>query len=257
MIEVRPIRAREAERFLGVLCEVFDLDFDRAKAVFFDEPFFDLNRKWALFESGEMVSILTTTPLMFGDGRAVGIAGVATVAKARGRGLAEKLIREVTAVAQSVGEEEILLFAKQIDLYERCGFEVIDQVVRGPIASLGAMDDPDDLPFDRVENRYNLWSALHPRRLRRDAVRWCLWKYNLKVCEPVGEGYFCFEGNMIREAIVGADHVAWPVPPGTEWYGLEKLTQSMGVPGSFAGADLYLMALGSRGAPQMFMTDQF
>ncbi len=254
---IRPIRGSEADRFLQVLCQVFELDFERAKGVFFEEPFFDLGRKWALFENGEMVSILTTTPLLFGDGKAIGIAGVATVPEARGRGLAEKLLREVVAMAQAAGEGEVMLFAKQTSVYERCGFEVIDTVVKGPIASLGAPDDPEDMGYDDVERAYTAWSLQHHRRLRRDAPRWNLWTYNLKVCEPIGEGYFCFEGTMIREALVGTNHVAWPVPPGTEWYGLANMTEQLGIPGNFQFADLYLMAIGSPGPPQMFMTDQF
>jgi hypothetical protein len=50
---------------------------------------------------------------------------------------------------------------------------------------------------------------------------------------------------------------AWPVPLGTEWYGLGAMTQAMRVPGSFAFADLYLMGRGFDQPPLMFMTDQF
>ena len=79
MTEIRPIRLDETDAFLRILCTVFELDFFRAQGLFREEPLFDIDRKWALFERGEMVSILTTTPLIFGWGKANGIAGVAAL----------------------------------------------------------------------------------------------------------------------------------------------------------------------------------
>ena len=95
MIEIRPIHRQEADTFLELLCKVFALDLARAKHVFFKEPMFDLERKWALFEDGKMLSILTTTPLQFGFGKAFGIAGVATEESARGRGLGGQILGRV------------------------------------------------------------------------------------------------------------------------------------------------------------------
>ena len=76
MTEIRPIRLDETDTFLQILCDVFGLDFFRAQGLFKEEPLFDLSRKWALFEGDEMVSILTTTPLIFGWGREIGRAHV-------------------------------------------------------------------------------------------------------------------------------------------------------------------------------------
>jgi hypothetical protein len=59
--EIRTIHESEGETFLRLMCGVFGLDFNRAYDVFFTEPLFDLDRKWALFEGNEMVSILTTS----------------------------------------------------------------------------------------------------------------------------------------------------------------------------------------------------
>ena len=109
MIEIRPIRKSEAESFLTLLCNVFDLDIVRARHVFFKEPMFDLERKWALFEDGELRTILTTAPLEFGFGRAFGVAGVATEPKHQGRGLAQRIIEHVLAHGASIGEPGCLL----------------------------------------------------------------------------------------------------------------------------------------------------
>ncbi|MFQ3677072.1 MAG: GNAT family N-acetyltransferase, partial [Fimbriimonadaceae bacterium] len=133
MTEIRPIRGDEAETFLRLLCDVFELDFNRAHGVFFNEPMFDLQSKWALFDRGRMVSILTTVPLSFGWGDAIGIAGVATAPPERGKGRAGALVRFVVQNAFDLGCRSAYLFARQTAVYERVGFEVIDRVVRAPL----------------------------------------------------------------------------------------------------------------------------
>lgn len=242
---------------MAILCEVFDLDYDLAHGVFFTEPGFDPARKWALFVEGEMQTILTTTPLQFGDSKAMGIAGVATLPGSRGKGLAERLVSEVCAISEAQGVPEAILFAKQRGLYEKCGFEVVDELVRGPIAASRASAAKPSLSFAEVEDLYVRWSIQDPRRLRRDAHSWAKWKYSLKVCEPMGQGYACFEGSLIREAIPDSPAQSWTLPAGTEWYGLKSLTERLGVPGNLKFADLYLMGRGCSSPPQMFMTDQF
>ncbi|HZH98121.1 MAG TPA: GNAT family N-acetyltransferase, partial [Fimbriimonadaceae bacterium] len=133
MRQIRPIEQSEGEDFLRVLCEVFDLDFKRAASIFFHEPMFDIDRKWALFEDGGIASILTTVPLEFGWGRAVWIAGVATIAQRQRQGLASELISEVLRHGAASGEAPALLFAKRPGLYESLGFECLDEVIRAQI----------------------------------------------------------------------------------------------------------------------------
>lgn len=251
------MRRQECDHFLAILCEVFDLDYSLAYGVFFAEPGFDPGRKWALFADGEMKSILTTTPLMFGDSKAIGIAGVATIPSARGQGLAERLVAEVCAVSEAQGAREAILFAKRTHLYARCGFEVIDEVVRGPITATGYDESQTNLSTEQVERLYNAWCERSPRRLRRDSFGWARWKFNLKVCESMGLGYGCIEGSTMREAVLNEPLTAWPVPLGTEWYGLRSLTTELGVPGDMASAELFLMGRNCSEPPQMFMTDQF
>ena len=62
MTEIRTIKESEGEAFLQLLCNVFKLDFDRAFSIFFSEPLFDLDRKWAMFDGPDMISISTTSP---------------------------------------------------------------------------------------------------------------------------------------------------------------------------------------------------
>ncbi|HRJ27502.1 MAG TPA: GNAT family N-acetyltransferase [Fimbriimonadaceae bacterium] len=257
MIEIRPIAADEAPGFLSLLCEVFGLDVSRAESVFYTEPYFDLNRKWALFEKGNMRSILTTTPLEFGWGRAMGIAGVATHPKSRGRGLAQQLIEMVLQSGKESGESAAMLFAQSTRLYEHCGFEVVEEVIRGPLRhELGSRESPPCARAD-VEAIYSRWSEADPARLRRDDRRWRAWSWTYRIAEVAGDGYICFESNLVREAIVSPDLERWPVYPGTDWVGMRQFSRNLGVPLIHEKFETYVMAKGFPSPPQMFLTDQF
>lgn len=271
-MEIRPIRAGEAESFLRLLCDVFGLDFGRAHRIFFTEPMFDLNRKWGVFEGEEIVSILTNVGLEFGWGKAIGIAGVATRVDRQNEGLASKLLEAVLAQAEKEGETGALLFAKDPTLYEKAGFQIMDQVIRGPIdaaperasrVSRSEIRDPRSdetfpiLDFQQVQNRYDSWSLQNPNRLRRNDRRWGYWRWNLRVCTEFGDGYICTEAGLIRECVVSRPVHSWPLPAGSEWLGLESLANEIGIPLKTREHELHLMARNAPGIPQLFMTDQF
>ena len=257
MREIRPIREQEADAFLGLLCSVFGLDFNRASHVFFHEPYFDLGRKWGLFEGRELLSILTTTPMTFGWGNAIGIAGVATRADARREGLASLLLERVLREAERNRENAAFLFANHPDVYEKAGFSVVDHVVRAPIlAAAGYHEDPY-LPEDDIRRIYETWSNAHPNRLRRDSRRWKLWQFNMRRGVPLLGGYAVAEGGMMRECVVRDLASPWPVERGAEWFGLATMASTMGVPLGPAKQELLVMARTVPQAPQMFMTDQF
>lgn len=257
MIEFRPIEDHEAERFLQILCEVFDLTYERVQGVFYSEPFFDLNRKWAAFDSGEMVSVLTTVPLTFGWGRAIGIAGVATVPEARRRGIASKLVCNVLEHSRRAGEPGALLFAKDSRMYEACGFEMLDEVVQGPIAFHPLEPDHVLLSNQDVEAIYEGWSNQDPARLRRDERRWKYWRWHLRLCHAAGPGYVCHEGATIREAVA--------IPPGSpirsnepvRWSGLRSVMDALELEVEEPETTMFLMGVGFEKPPQMFLTDQF
>lgn len=257
MSEIRTIESYEADEFLTLLCDVFDLNFARAHSIFFNEPLFDLSRKWGLWQEGRLVSILTTTPLVFGWGKAMGIAGVATMPERRGQGLAANLIEEALARGREMGEEAAFLFAKSSALYERLGFRVLDRVVRAPLKIGGDTLGVDPMPILEVQSLYDEWALKDPNRLRRDDRRWNYWKWNFKACSPFGGGYLCSEGSLVRECIVSAPQPSWPCAPGSHWLGLAGMAQQMAAPVGHGQVELMLMGRSSPGVPQMFMTDQF
>jgi predicted N-acetyltransferase YhbS len=257
MREVRRIQAQEADRFLRLLCRVFDLDHGRAHSIFFSEPLFDLSRKWALFEGDQIVSILTTVPLEFGWGKGVGIAGVATELGRQGEGLAHELLHTVIQESLKCGESGIMLFAKDTRLYNSVGFEVIDEVVRGPILGRPELEIPPGLDFDRVRTIYDQWSRADQNRLRRGDLRWKYWKWNLRVCTPFLDGYLCFEGGVVREVVVSGRRSEWVVPVDSEWLGLSTMVEQIGAKLGPTTTELTLMGYGVPDVPQFFMTDQF
>lgn len=256
MTEIRNIHAEEGEAFLQLLCEVFQLDFNRAYDVFFAEPLFDLSRKWALFEGREMVSILTTTPLEFGWGRAFGIAGVATQKGRQREGHASRLLQRVLREGERRGEPSALLFARDTSVYDRNGFEPLDRVIRAPLKVRPEEDAPtlDDVD---VESRYAAWAQAHPDRLRRDARRWEYWRWNYRVTTEFGSGYLCHEPGVLREAVYSTPVDALPLPLETDWLGTTLVADQLEIPVVDPVVDLYLMGHNVPGVPQLFMTDQF
>lgn len=256
-MEIRPIRANEAESFLFLLCDVFELDFNRAHRIFFTEPMFDLNRKWALFDAGEMISILTTVPLDFGWGKAIGIAGVATKIENQNQGYATRLLDAVLKAAESEGERGTLLFAKNPTVYSKLGFEVTDDVIRGSIVASPEREPFSLMDFQDVQDVYDHWSLQDPNRLRRDDRRWGYWRWNLRVCTAFEDGYLCSEAGVVRECVKTRVAKEWPLPAGSEWRGLSSMAKLIGIPLQTSEYDLHLMIRNVPGQPQMFMTDQF
>lgn len=259
MITVRPIVATEADAFFSILCESFELDAHRARPIFFQDPGFDLNHKWALFDGDEMHSILTSTPMEFGFGGATGLAGVATRRESRGQGYAARLIESVSEQFRAGGADGFLLFATKTKLYESLGFEELDTVVSGPIYSDGE-DESWRAPLEaaEVQARYTAWSGSRPEWCVRSSARWKNWSWSARVCEPVGEtGYLCFEGITIREAIVPSSLKKWPVPEGTEWVGLAGVTEQLRIPAACRPTGTLLLGKSIKTCPGMFLTDQF
>lgn len=256
-ISCRPIDDSETEEFLSLLCTAFGLEISHARSVFYTDPSYDLARKWALFDGGRIMSILTTSPLEFGWGKAMGIAGVATSPEATRRGLATRLLEAVLEAGEMQGESAAMLFAHREAVYHRTGFRRVEDVLRGEIkvCDFELADAP--LSREEVAAHYAAWSQGSPARLRRTENRWNAWNWSFKACEPMGDGYVCIEPLLCREAVVPQALPEWPLAPGTEWVGLTAMTRSLDVPLKNARRDLMVMTRNFPAAPEMFMTDQF
>lgn len=258
MIDIRPIVAAEADAFLALLCSSFEIDFDRVRGVFFQEPMFDLNRKWALFENEALVSVLTTVPLEFGWGRAFGIAGVGTRTDLRGQGYGERLLRAVLDHGVRAGEPVAYLFAKDPRLYARAGFEVLDDVMSGPIHWSARESLPELLSTNEVRLRYDAYASRDANVLRRDDKRWRYWQWNLRMSYASGmDGYLCQEGTMVREAVSVANRSAWQTTEPCHWTGLRNVTEALQIPLAESSVLTHFMGWGASQPPKMFMTDQF
>ncbi len=257
MIEIRPVANQESDIFLKLLCESFSLDIERAKSIFYSEPYFDLKRKWALFESGQMISILTTVPLEFGFGNAFGIAGVATAEKSRNLGYAQKLIQAVIEDGHRRGEPTAYLFASNLQVYSKLGFEVLDSVIQAPIETEIATFPGTILSFDEVRQNYESWMIQAPNRLRRDDRRWRYWQWNLRICTQSGSGYICREGPSIREVIEPEKRAKWISHEPSIWTGLESVAKTLEVPIGPGEIQTHLMGHKSPAVPFLFLTDQF
>jgi hypothetical protein len=254
MTEIRTIRHEECEEYLSVLCESFALDLARARTAFFGEPYFSLDRKWSLIVDRSIVSILTVVPIEFGDGKGVGIAGVATRDTERGSGHASDLLNYVCDYYAAHDAPKALLFAKEQSLYERVGFSLADCVYVQPLAA-GRAAHRQPIDKEKVKLIYDDWSQGDPRRLRRDEARWAYWSWTLRTPVALDGGYFCYESARLRELLPSYSRL--PISEPIDFYGTAAIAEAIGITLDKPTVDLYLMAKGFGYVPQMFMTDQF
>ncbi len=257
-IEIRTIRETEVQEFLELLCQVFELDPARAGMIFRTEPFYDLRRKWALWHEGRMVSCLTTVPIRFAKFRAIGVAGVATEPSQRGRGFAERLLETVLEAAEADSEGKALLFAKRTELYQKVGFEVLDEVVKGEIETSGEqVRHPGwlEVKSEQYQKAYEKWSKEDERRLLRDERRWRYWQWSMKVPYRHGDSYVVWEAPRTRELL--PPFVGLPDNVSREWVGLASLTERLGLPLRARETEMLLMGCRFPFVPEMFLTDQF
>ena len=254
MTEIRTIRQDECEEYLSVLCESFALDLGRARTAFFGEPYFSLDRKWCLIKDRTIISILTIVPIEFGDGRGIGIAGVATREEERGSGHASELLNFVCDYYAANGAPKALLFAKEQSLYEGVGFTLSDCVYVQPLTA-GRAAHPQPVDKGKVKAIYDEWATRDPRRLRRDDARWTYWSWTLRTPVALDGGYFCYENARLRELLPSYSRL--PISEPIDFYGTAAIADAIGIALDNPMVDLYLMAKGFNYVPQMFMTDQF
>lgn len=243
--------------FLRLLCEVFELDLGRARSVFFSDPMYDITQRWGVFQDRQLVSILSAVPLRFGWGVSLGIAGVATHPEQRGKGLAADLIQRALETNQKAGIESTLLFAKDERLYSSLGFKTIDRSIRAPFQGVEIDNRAPVVSFEKIQRDYDAWAAADPNRLVRDARRWKLWKWNLRISWQCGDGYLCNEGDVVRELMYTEPPKPWPLLETSVFVGLESMAKLLSAPIGTAELDSYLMSRNLAHHPQFFLTDQF
>ena len=246
---------------MGVLADVFGLDADLALPLFTGDPMYERERNWGLFVGGRIVSCLTTRPLEFGWGRAVGIAGVSTIEEARSEGYAARLIERVLRESERAGEGPALLFCVDDRLYGRLGFEPLDRVVTARVRSNGHAIPMEEPSLAEVRARYDAWALRSPERLRRDERRWTYWAWKYRQIlslGPAGEGgYASLENDVVREVLAPDLEAGLPVPEGTEAFALTYVIDKLDLPFEPLAVQMYLMGRGVPGLVQMFLTDQF
>ncbi len=204
-----------------------------------------------------MCSILTTTMLTFGWGNCIGIAGVATRPNVQNRGYGRTLLERVLEHSQLETQGRSMLFAHEESLYKKTGFELCDEVIQANIITDLAPEPVAQLSMGAVQSHYGRWSAEDPQRLVRTSDRWRYWGLSCRTCEPFCGGYYIPEPGLIREAVSFEAQTKWPVPEGSQWYGLRSVTKACQVPIKRARRELLFMTRNIPGQPQMFMTDQF
>jgi len=151
-----------------------------------------------------------------------------------------------------------LLFAREPGLYEKNGFESLDRVVRAPMRLTDEDEMSETLDYEVIEHLYDLWSAGHSDRLRRDKKRWEYWRWHYRICTAYQDGYLSIEPGVLREPLYSHPVDRLPLPVGTEWFGTTFMADLFEVPlEGTATVELYLMGRNVPGVPQMFMTDQF
>ena len=143
-IEVRAVRAEEADDALRVLCAAFGLSYEAARPIYYQDPFFDLSHKRLLRtpEDG-ILSCLTVVPTQIQVGAARvalgGIAGVATWPGRQRQGWASRLLAAtVPALAEELGYPLSGLFPSVESFYQRFGWETASRTPawRGRVADL-------------------------------------------------------------------------------------------------------------------------
>jgi predicted acetyltransferase len=190
MIEIRAARSEELDEMLEVMCEAFELPFSAARDIFYRDPYFDIENKRVLLEDDILASCLTfvEAPLWIGGAavRVGGVAGVATRASHRGRGLAGKLLTDSLFALRAKNYALSALFPFRPDYYRRFGWETSGTQYEATLtpSSLPPFSEGRyvraALPADRSEiaTLYAARSEHKTGRWLRDDRRWSyLWEH--------------------------------------------------------------------------------
>jgi hypothetical protein len=157
--------------------------------------------------------------------------------------------------AEAEGEGRALLFARRPDLYQKVGFEILDEVIRGEVMGADGDESWWEVKWEEYQSAYEAWAAGDPRRLLRDSLRWRYWQWSMKVPYRREGSYVVWEAGRLRELL--PPYVGLPVGAPREWMGLAGLTDRLGVRLGSREHEMWLMGYGFPFVPEMFLTDQF
>lgn len=215
--QVHAARPDDAEPLLGVLCAAFGLDCEAARPLFYQDPYFDLSRKWVLTTpQGGLVACLTVIPsTLIVRGVALptgGIAGVATHPSHQGRGYASHLLAETVKALAGEGAFPLsALFPYSEAFYRRLGWETAARA-RQWTGTLPLPQEPVrgghvrpaflSTPYDR-ELLQGLRAMLPPSQTglcRRDHRRWRVlemttthWEWHVFEAHDICSGYVALQ----------------------------------------------------------------
>lgn len=143
-VEIRAVRAEEADDTLHVLCAAFGLSYEAARPIYYQDPFFALSHKRLLRTPDDgIISCLTVIPTRIRVGAAWvpagGIAGMATRPDRRRQGWGSRLLAATaSALADELHYPLSPLFARSESYYGRLGWETVSDTAlwRGRLADL-------------------------------------------------------------------------------------------------------------------------
>ena len=183
-IEISAARPDELDQIVRLVSAAFSLPLGAARAIFFSDPYLDLENKRVLRIGGEVVSCLTLveTKCWIGQGtaRMAGIAGVVTAPEQRGRGYAARLLNSTLQTLRERKFAFSALVPAQADYYRRFGWEYAalsnryltapTHLPNYPEARFVRAAVPDDLPaLARIYDAQSKEKTLH---CLRDPKRW-------------------------------------------------------------------------------------
>lgn len=213
-IQLRCAKPDELEEVLQVMCSAFGLSFEKAKKIFFSDPFLNHSNNLVLMTNGQVTSCLTLLPIEVMIGGSVvrigGIAGLATKPDQQRKGYAARLLKYALDVCKERDLPLVILEPSNIKYYLKLGWIETSRSVcygiRGdlqlhePVGMVVREIMPDDiLMMDTIRSaRMN-----HSLARIRDAVLWSqiIKRYpNSKVLvNQFGE----VEGYVLVEIILG------------------------------------------------------
>lgn len=183
-IEIRTAKPEELDEVLKLMCESFDISYNAAYSIFYEDPYLNADDKALLFCDGKLASCLSLSTHICRIGRAdipiAAISGVASHPLYRKRGYAAKLLKYAETLIAERGFGLASLLADDFNFYRHRGWECIGELFRMklPLASLPAYSLSPYLRSAELDDARILadaWDAVYSNQslaLKRNEVKW-------------------------------------------------------------------------------------